>query len=73
MKHLFHWRKKDRYYNVQLQHNFFGGTSVICSWGSLYSNLGNYKIIPCQDDKQTTNTMEIIKKRRKARGYDSLA
>jgi hypothetical protein len=41
------WLKEDRFYNVQLQTNLFGGTSVVCSWGSRYGKRWGYKIIFC--------------------------
>ena len=44
------WLKEDRFYNVQLQTNLFGGTSVFCSWGSRYGKRGGYKIIFCDSE-----------------------
>ena len=63
------WLKEDRFYNVQLQANLFGGTSVVCSWGSRYGKQGGYKIIFCDNELDVENTLQIIKKRRHARGY----
>lgn len=63
------WLKDDRFYNVQLQANLFGGTSVFCSWGSTYGKRGGCKIVLCDNELDVENTLQIIKKRRHARGY----
>lgn len=66
---LLHWLKNSRFYNVQLQANLFGGVSVVCSWGSVNSKRGGHKIIICNNESDVENTLQSIKKRRKARGY----
>ena len=63
------WLKEDRFYNVQLQANLFGGTSVVCSWGSRYGKLGGYKIIFCDNELEVSSALQVIEKRRRARGY----
>jgi len=63
------WLKDDRFYNVQLQSNLFGGISVFCSWGSTYGKRGGCKIIFCDNEQDVDNALQVIKKRRKARGY----
>lgn len=65
----FTWLKKNRFYNVYLQPNLFGHVSVICSWGSINSKRGNYKIIHCDDEDHIKITLQSIQKRRIARGY----
>jgi predicted DNA-binding WGR domain protein len=66
---LLSWLKDHRFYNVQLQANLFGGTSVFCSWGSRYGKRGGYKIIFCDNELDVANTLQAIKKRRKVNGY----
>lgn len=63
------WLKEDRFYNVQLQANLFGGTSVFCSWGSRYGKRGGYKIIFCDNESEVDNALLVIGKRREAKGY----
>ena len=63
------WLKEDRFYNVQLQANLFGGTSVLCSWGSRYGKRGGYKIIFCDSELEVNSALQVIEKRRRARGY----
>jgi len=63
------WSKDNRFYNVQLQANLFGNMSVICSWGGIDSKRCGYKIIFCNNELDVENTLQIIKKRREARGY----
>jgi predicted DNA-binding WGR domain protein len=69
---LLSWLKGYKFYNVQLQTNLFGGTSVVCSWGSLNSKRGSRKIILCENELDVKNTLQAIKKRRRARGYKLL-
>jgi len=66
---LLSWLKDNRFYNVQLQANLFGGTSVVCSWGSTISKRAGHKIIFCDNKLDVESTLQTIKKRRKARGY----
>ena len=61
--------KNKKFYNVHLQQNLFGGTSVICSWGSFENNLGGHRTIFCQKQEQIDATIDEIAKRRKYRGY----
>ena len=66
----YNWRKDNKYYKIQLQLNLFGSTSIICSWGSLSSNLGNYKIIICDMEQEVNSILKHIIKVRKSRGYN---
>jgi predicted DNA-binding WGR domain protein len=66
---LLSWSKERRFYNVQLQANLFGGISVFCSWGSIDSKQGSCIIIYCDNEQDVDNALQVIKKRRKARGY----
>ena len=67
----YRWLKENKYYNVHLQLNLFGGTSVICSWGSINSKQGGYKITFCNNQLEVEATLNAIIKRRKARGYQN--
>ena len=62
------WLREDRFYNVQLQTNLFGGTSVFCSWGSRYGKRGGYKIIFCDSELEVSSALQVIEKRRRVRG-----
>ena len=64
--------KSRKFYNVHLQQNLFGGTSVICSWGSFENNLGGSKTIFCEGQEQIDIVINKIAKRRKYRGYIQL-
>ena len=61
--------KERRFYSIQLQPNLFGGISVVCSWGSMDSKRGSHKIIFCESEVEAESILQIIKRRRKARGY----
>lgn len=63
------WLKDDRFYNVQLQSNLFGGISVFCNWGSTYGKRGGCKIIFCDNELDAADILQMIEKRRSARGY----
>ncbi len=66
---LLSWSKERRFYNVHLQANLFGGISIICSWGSIDKKGGGHKIIYCDNEADVENTLQAIRKRRRARGY----
>ena len=66
---LLSWRKENKYYNVLLQFNLFNGISVVCTWGNITNNRGNYKVIICDNEAEMEGVIENIKKRRKAKGY----
>ena len=38
------WIKENRYYKIIFQPTLFGRTDVICVWGRIGGNLGNYKL-----------------------------
>lgn len=63
------FRKNERFYHVYLQENFFGGITVVCSWGTFDSRRGNYKNIFCSNMDEVNETLEIIKKTRAKKGY----
>ncbi len=60
------WSKDNRFYNVQLQANLFGSTSVICSWGSTGSKRGGYKIIFCDNELDVENNFASNQKKEKS-------
>lgn len=65
----YYWTKEHKYYRLSSQKNLFGTTDLICSWGSLYSNQGNCKVIHCDSQHDMDQNMKRITKIRKARGY----
>ncbi len=66
---LLSWSKNNRFYNAQLQASFFGGISIFCRWGSIYKKGATYKIIYCDNEQDIDNALQVIAKRRRARGY----
>ena len=64
-----HWEKEKRYYKLLFQSTLFGTMDVICVWGSIGGNLGGYKIISCDTEKDVELSVNNIKKRRKYRSY----
>lgn len=67
------FRKDRRFYHVYLQSNFFGGTTVICSWGVSDSNRGGHKYIFCDNMRQVDDALQKITKLRISRGYNSFS
>ena len=63
------WIKNNRYYKIIFQLTLLGTVDIICSWGRIGSNLGNYKIIPSKDKQDIELIIDDIKKRRRQRGY----
>jgi len=65
------FRKNERFYHIHLQSNFFGGVTVVCSWGTFDSNRGGYKYIFCDNQYQVDDELKKITKLRISRGYTS--
>jgi DNA polymerase-3 subunit epsilon len=65
----YYWTKDHKYYRLTTQANLFGTTDLICSWGSLYSNKGNYKVIHCNSPYDMDQNIKRIARIRKSRGY----
>ena len=65
------WTKEHRYYKVLLQATLFGTIDIICVWGRIGGNLGGYKVISCDTDRDVELIIDTIKKRRKYRDYSS--
>ncbi len=42
---------------------------VVCTWGRIGGNLGNYKVISSKDEQDIASIVDDVKKRRKQRGY----
>ena len=63
------WIKNNRYYKIIFQPTLFGTIDVICVWGRLGGNIGNYKVIPCNGIEEIRDIIRYVKKRRKQRGY----
>ena len=64
------FRKNERFYHLHEQQNFFGGISLICSWGTFDSHRGGHKIFICNDQDELKNKMNEMRKIRKYRGYE---
>lgn len=65
----YYWTKDHKYYRLITQANLFGTTDLICSWGTLYSNQGNYKVIHCITQHEIDTHIKRITRIRKSRGY----
>lgn len=63
------WIKNNRYYKIIFQPTLFWTIDVICSWGRIGGNLGNYKVVSSKDDQDIELIIDTIKKRRRQRGY----
>jgi predicted DNA-binding WGR domain protein len=63
------WIKNNRYYKIIFQPTLFGTIDVICSWGRVGGNLGNYKVVSSKDEQDIELIIDAIKKRRRQRGY----
>ncbi len=63
------WIKNNRYYKIIFQPTLFGTIDIICSWGRIGGNLGNYKVVSSKDDQDIELIIDTIKKRRRQRGY----
>ena len=63
--------KQERFYHIYLQHNFFGGITVVCVWGTFDSHRGGHKHIFCDNMREVDITLEDIKRARFKRGYKS--
>ena len=62
----------DKYYNLRVCKNLFGNTSIICSYGSNFSGLGNIKIIEFSTEKELKRKIREITKRRLRNGYKEI-
>jgi predicted DNA-binding WGR domain protein len=63
------WIKNNRYYKIIFQPTLFGTIDVICTWGRIGGNLGNYKVVSSKDEQDIASIVDAVKKRRKQRGY----
>lgn len=66
------WVKGSKYYNLHIQPNLFGGTSVIKSWGSTVSGRGGHKILFCESELEIAEVIKQVLQRRKARKYEKV-
>ena len=66
------WWKDNRYYKLLFQPTLFGAMDVICVWGRVGGNLGGYKVISCDTEKDVELSVNNIKQKRKYRGYTLL-
>lgn len=71
MNLCYKWHKENgRYYQIYLLKDFFDTWMLTCSWGSLYSRLGNYKNFAFQSYEEALQMIEDVKKKRNKRGYN---
>jgi hypothetical protein len=63
------WIKENRYYKIIFQPTLFGTIDIICAWGRIGGNLGNYKVVASKDEQDIELIIDAIKKRRRQRGY----
>ena len=63
------WIKNNRYYKIIFQPTLFGTIDIICAWGRIGGNLGNYKVVSSKDEQDIELIIDSIKKRRRQRGY----
>ena len=63
------WIKNNRYYKIIFQPTLFGTIDIICSWGRIGGNLGNYKVVSSKGKQDIELIIDTIKKRRRQRGY----
>ena len=63
------WIKENKYYKIIFQPTLFGTIDIICSWGRIGGNLGNYKVVSSKDKQDIELIIDTIKKRRRQRGY----
>ena len=61
--------KQERFYHIYLQHNFFDGITVVCSWGAFDSHRCGYKYIFCDNMQEVDVALQDIKNTRLKRGY----
>lgn len=59
----------NRYYKIIFQPTLFGKIDIICAWGRIGGNLGNYKVVASKDEQDIELIIDTIKKRRRQRGY----
>lgn len=64
-----YWTNQHKYYKLFEQKTLFNTIDVICIWGRIGGNLGNYKIITCENAEEIDKTIEQVKKTRLSRGY----
>ncbi len=66
---MLRFKKQERYYHVYEQQNFFGGTTVISSWGTFDSKRGGSKSVFCDNQLEVKQIIQNIKHTRLKRGY----
>jgi len=67
-----YWTNQHKYYKLFEQKTLFNTIDVICIWGRIGGNLGNYKIITCENAEEVDKTIEQIAKKRLSRGYKTV-
>lgn len=73
MQYLLRWHKgRSRYYQVHVQNDLFKHWSVMCVWGGIGNRLGGTKNYAFATKDAALEFVELIKMRRKVRGYIAL-
>ena len=67
-----YWTNNHKYYKLFEQKTLFNTIDVICVWGRIGGNLGNYKIIACENKEEVAKIIEQITKKRLSRGYKTV-
>jgi hypothetical protein len=63
------FKKQERFYHVYKRKNFFGGITVISSWGTFDSKRGGSKSVFCDNQLEVKQLLQDIKQTRLKRGY----
>lgn len=64
-----YWTNKHKYYKLFEQQTLFGTVDIICVWGRVGGNFGNYKIITCKNAEEANKAIDQVKKTRLSKGY----
>ena len=63
------WHKGHKYYNIHIQHNLFGGASLIKTWGAKGSKRGGHQIVYCDSEGEAVLAITAAVKRRRKEIY----
>lgn len=67
------WRRKTRYYSIELRQNLFGEWIVVRSWGDIGSKRGRQMEQVCDSFESANSAFNEAEKRRKVRKYQLVA
>ena len=63
------WRRKTRYYSIELRQNLFGEWIVVRSWGDIRSKRGRQMEQVCDSFESADSAFNEAEKRRQIRKY----